>query len=388
MDLNKIFKYFGWLMIFEVMIGGAGRLFDFNGITLRMILFVIAIFIQIIVSTRPKYKVNPTIAFYMLIYISLTLLSTILGYFNESKVEFIKENILMSSYFLIFPFFYYLITKKEDVDKVINLFRISSLLMASLYLLFIGLVFFRFLAISEVYQLIDNPEIAFRGTDFAIFYKGFIFMCCGFFFFLTSKNIKHLYLAILIILPAIFATLTRGFIISIVSTYFIYFLFKKKSFSILIIMVTIFVFSFAKNFYEESLGDRTDSDQMRYIQVDQVFNKITFTSFFFGHGFGSGVEIRDNHFEVNYIEIFLKQGLLGLMFWISLFLIIIKKYIKVINNNNNNIHYANPFLFSVIFLYIQSASNPFLSNSMGLTILFLSFTCLNVLSKKNILNVS
>jgi hypothetical protein len=386
MTLNTFIKNFGWLLVFEVMIGGAGRLFDFNGITLRMIFFIIALIFQIIIITKPEYRINFSIASYLLVYIFLTIIGAIIGLINESKHDIILENVLMSSYFLLFPFFSFVITKTKDVEKVIYIFRLASLIMASIYLIFITLIFFEIISINEVYSLIDNPEIAFRGTEFAIFYKGFIFMCCGFFFFFSTKKRKNIILALVIILPAVIATLTRGFIISIILTYFVYFIFKKKSFSILILIITILMFSFVKNFYEETLGDRTESDQMRYVQVEQVVKNTTFISFLIGHGLGSGVAIRDNHFEVNYVEIFHKQGIIGIFFWLSLFILIILKYLKAVNNKN--IYYANPFLFSVIFLYIQSASNPFLSNSMGITILFLSFTCLHVLSKKINLNVA
>lgn len=381
LNLLTFIKYFGWLLILEVMIGGAGRLFDFGGITLRMLFFITGFIIQFLLFTRSNFRFKKYVVIFSSLFLLITSFSIINGKLQNANNTNLIENVLMSSYFLIFPFFTFLIKTKEDVLKIIKLYKISSFIIAIVYLLFIISLYSNFFTINDFSSIIDNPEISFRSES-ALFYKGFIFMCCGFFFFLDNKLINS-GIAYIIILPAIIGTFTRGFAISLIASYIIYYIFKNFKYSVLLLLLCLAFFSSVKNIYEKSLGDRSESDEMRVIQIDQVLERTNGLTFFIGHGFGNGVPIRDNHFEINYLEIFYKQGIIGLLFWITIFLFIILKYNSALKNNNEI--YAKPFLLSTFFLYIQSASNPFLSNSMGITIIFLSIISLSVLSK-NVIN--
>jgi hypothetical protein len=364
------------------MIGGAGRLFDFGGITLRMIFFIIALFIQFIYLSKINFKINKSILYFLVSFIFLIILGTLMGYLENGNQEFITENILMFSFFLILPLFTIFIKRIKDVKIVINIFKASSILIALIYLFVIGLSFLNIISISDIYTKIDNPEISFRGEN-AMFFKGFIYMCCGIFFYF-NYGVFSKFIALVIILPAIIASFTRGFLVSIIGTYLIYFAFKKKWYAIFILIISLLSFNFIKDFYDSTLGDRSDSDEVRYIQIKQVLDRTDFVSTFVGHGFGAGVPIRDNHFEINYLEIFYKEGIIGLFFWLSLLVYIIYLFYLCYIYGNEKL--ASPFLLSTIFLYLQSAANPFLSNSMGITIIFLSITSMQVLSSNSALN--
>jgi hypothetical protein len=103
---------------------------------------------------------------------------------------------------------------------------------------------------------------------------------------------------------------------------------------------------------------------------------VTPISVVIGHGFGEGVPIRDNHFEINYLEIFHKQGFIGLVFWFSLMF-----YIGWLYLNCKRLGYekkARPFFLAALFVYIQSATNPYLTNSIGLNMIMISIVSLNI----------
>ncbi len=103
---------------------------------------------------------------------------------------------------------------------------------------------------------------------------------------------------------------------------------------------------------------------------------VTPSSIVIGHGFGEGVEIRNNHLEINYLEIFHKQGVPGVIFWLFILF-----YIGLLYLNCKRLSYekeARPFLLAALFVYIQSATNPFLTNSIGLNMIMISIVSLNV----------
>jgi hypothetical protein len=107
---------------------------------------------------------------------------------------------------------------------------------------------------------------------------------------------------------------------------------------------------------------------------------ITPTSIVMGHGFGEGVRVRDNHLEIIYLEIFHKQGLIGLTFWVFILF-----YIGLLYFNCKRLGYekkARPFLLAALFIYIQSATNPYLTNSIGLNMIMISIVSLNIYLKE------
>ena len=378
--LFKLIQFFVWVLLFEVMVGGAGRLFEFNGFTLRMVFFIIAFLIQILLYFKASVKTKKIFLFFEIAFFLLTCLGLIIGFIENNNRDNIIENIKYSLFFIILPFLSYFIKSTNDVKHICNMFKLASIVIALIYLSFLVFVFTGYIKFSDLEILSNNTEFALRGNT-AFFYKGFIFMCVGFFFLVNSSNKIS---AFIVILPAIILTFTRGFLISLILTYILYYLFKKKTYSILIITLSILLFSYAKGFYEDNLGDKSESDQIRIEQFNEVYSKTNFVNIIFGHGLGSGTTIRDNHFEITYLEIFYKQGLLGLLFWLSILAFILYYYYKSYLIGNEK--YALPFLLSTLFLYIQSFTNPFLINSLGITILMLSMISLNVLSNKLVVN--
>ena len=132
----------------------------------------------------------------------------------------------------------------------------------------------------------------------------------------------------------------------------------------------------------EILGDKSDSDSVRYTQMDQVISSVNPISLIIGHGFGVGVPIRKIHMELSFLEIFHKQGIIGLIFWFGLFIHIFIMYINIKIKKYKDI--ALPFLLSVIFVLLQSTTNPYMNNPIGLTMILITivvFSKLNELQK-------
>jgi len=129
------------------------------------------------------------------------------------------------------------------------------------------------------------------------------------------------------------------------------------------------------------LGDKAPSDEGRIVLFKQVMSALTPLSLFVGHGFGIGIAEKPVHMEISYLEILHKQGLLGLLFWFMLFVLTVRMYFRACRNGYRRT--ALPFMLSSLLIFILTATNNYMNNPLGMSMLLVSFGVLNVLSKNN-----
>ena len=190
---------------------------------------------------------------------------------------------------------------------------------------------------------------------------------------ITIRSLKDKVITALIYL-SIVLTLSRGLILmtSIVYIFYILFISKKKWLKFFLFLFGIIAFIYLLPVYLEAIGDKSASDQVRIDTFDQVIDRINIFTIFIGQGFGNGVPIRPERMEISYLEIFHKQGILGLSFWVILLFLNfylchkIKKHREI----------ALAFVLSVCFVYLQSFTNPFVNNPIGISIITLSIVCM------------
>jgi hypothetical protein len=383
---RTILSWFFWIFILEVCVGGSGRLIQFGGeLTLRKINFVIALLISFLIIFHIK-KISKDIAYIFISYSILLAVATIIGFINYGNDARIIENILMQSFFLLLPFYSLFIKNEDDVKKVIGILKFASLFIAIIYLSVLLLIALGVLDFVTVYLTISNSvEFMGRGES-AFWFKGYLYLCIGLYFVDTEENVVLKRIKQLIILVAVYFTFTRGFILALFVSVFLYQLFFRSFLkSALVLIFSVIIIAAFGDYYLASSFDRGESDSIRKMQLEQVASSVDPASIFIGHGFGKGVPIRDNHFEINYLEIFHKQGLVGLMFWFAILI-----YISILYINCKRLGYekeARPFLLATLFVYIQSATNPYLTNSMGLNMIMISIVSLNVYLKKGSFNL-
>jgi len=385
--LDKFNKVLFILILLELFLGGGGRMVELGFLTLRMILFftVLAINIPIFLLTKKIKKYT----FDLLILFALPLLfSFIVGIRNGAKLSMIFEDIKPLSYFFSFIFFYININKLSDIQNIIKIIKISSIIMALLYIIAYISINCNLINYSNFYtKLSEYGEFAFRGKQ-AFFYKGFLFMCIGFFFYFNENKYSSKFIAAIIFI-AIILTFMRGFIISLILTYTIYMLFIKKITStriILSILMVGFLLSILSYFQTQKIGNKVESNNVRLITFKQVYETTNLTDILIGHGFGIGVPVREKHMEMSYLEIFYKQGIVGLLFWIYVFILTIKYYKNSIKNESVKV--ATPLLLATFFVYLQSLTNPFINNPIGMSMIIISLISLNILQQKSENNLS
>ncbi len=374
---KSLLRFYFLAFLLEVCIGGSGGLIHAGGLTLRKVNFIIALLISGYCFWQKK-TISKTVAYITAAFLALLAIATVNGIMHYGNNATVYENLLMQSFFLLLPFYSLFINTQKDVNKVSKIFKASSVILAVLYLALLALIFLKIISFNTVYDILtQSPEFMGRG-EVGFWYKGFIYMCVGLFFFRNEENKLVKYFCLLLLLVAIVLTFVRGFLFSLILAAFIFNLFFKNFWkSLVFILIGIGGAFLVTQLNSTAKLNRKESDRIRVLQLQQVEQRVDPVIFFIGAGFGEGVPIRDNHMEINYLEIFYKQGVIGLLFWGGIFV-----YLSLLYINAKKAGYekeARPFLLASIFVYCQSASNPFLTNSIGINVILVSIICLRVL---------
>ena len=430
---KRIESYFFTFLLYELFLGGSGRVFSFGSITLRMILFSIAL---IWFSIRIFQNPNKKFVIRMVLFFGVTVSAgALVGILNHAPKGLIFTDIKQLLFFLSIISFSFFLNTKEQVNKCIKILKNATLILSLAYLICYSFIKLNILKMEPFYNTLSvewlHDEFMFRGTGGNFFYKGFFYLGIGIFFYLFSKpTIKNGFI-VLIIYVALFLTLLRWLlaITLVIFTCTIFFNWaihkfkisflksKQMVFHLVIICVMILIPITFKNFYSTTLGNKQESVDIRKQQFDQVsaqiFNKKKPTNiskiikneevvknkkiienkevvkttkiivneevvkttkkfnFIFGKGFGIGVPIRPIHMELTYLEIFFKQGILGLSFWLFIFFYCIYNFKKAWKNHVD-LNTILPWITGVLVIYLQSITNPLLVNSIGMSFVILA----------------
>ncbi len=372
-------KYLFFMSAIELALMGSGQAISYKGISLRMLLFVILVPYSIF-----KSKLSDTIIRNFIICLGIFIGGICIGALNNASTAYILNDIkpLLFIFYLI-PLNYFL-EDNENQESVIKIIKVSALILAILYLIYVVLVLF--IPIIKLIPLFleSHNEVFFRPNGL-FFYKGFLTIMVGFIFYVYS-NSRYKYAVSIILLSAMILTLTRGLLAALLCTFIGIFiidtLMKKKIsktkliLTPLVFLVILFGISFALSLY----GDKSASDAIRFQIVDQVMENMTALSLIIGHGLGIGVDVRELHMEIAFLEILHKQGIIGLSFWMYLF---IQSFLYYRNSKLVRLK-AKPFFLIILSIYLISFTNPFVNNPIGLYPLLLSFICLKKLDAENI----
>lgn len=355
---------------------GGGRFVEIGSLTLRMVLFGAAQIFTIAILFKRKID-SQTLTLFFFFAVSL-LTSALIGISNGAELGLVFEDVKPLSYFMMIFFFSILINSHHRVILVANTVKVCSAILMVTYLAILAGLFLKFIDFNTFYERMNATGEVFFRPDVGFFYKGFLYLCVGFLFFLFSAKKSHKLLAALLLL-SIILTFTRGFLLATGLTLVIYiFFFAKRNLKILayIVLLASLVVLLAPWFVGQ-LGDKSVSNVTRVITYEQVKEKMSPFSVFLGHGFGNGVEERSVHMEASYLEIFHKQGLIGLSFWLLILALILWSFSKIRNKENK--HIALPFVLSIILIYIQTVTNPFLNNPIGMSMVLITLSVVRVL---------
>lgn len=386
--MKTLLNFLFVITLLEIFLGGGGRIFEIGDITLRILLFFINILVALLLYYQ-RGKIPAYVVIFSAVVTLALLFSTMVGWLNNAQFSFIFEDVKPLSYFYSIIFFSFYIDSIEKVNWIVSLIKKTSLFMALVYIFIQILFYFGKIDFLTFYDYVNNQisksDFFFRGTRGLFFYKGFLYMIVGLIFWIHAPRTRMKNLAILILVLAMLLTGTRGFILIFAFIYALIYgipLLMRLNIKFLIVSAIV-IFGAIFMFTRIDLGDKEISDNIRITQLREVVERIDPISIFIGKGFGVGVPVRPVHMEIGYLELFHKQGLLGICLWAFFIILLYNKYVRV--DGFKPIKQA--FFISCLFVLMVSITNPFFNNPIGISLFVLTWISFTTMINHNRMKV-
>jgi hypothetical protein len=381
---TQFMKWFFILVILELFLGGGGRLLDLGALTFRMIFFFTGLYIVLLyLIIHLKMSSGLRLAFgLVVIYVVAYIPPFVIGSMNGNDLRSMTLDVRQSLYWLSAPFFALVLNSQEIVLRTAALVRASGCFLAACYVAVVIALSLGIIDYLPFYiALNETGEFAFRGGSF-FFYKGFLFIGVAMVFFLSSSR-KFSVLLFILMSIALTTTMTRGFVLS---TFFALFLMLslQRRWKILFIAILVFLCSVSFIWLYMPAQDafievsRDISNEQRIGDLAYILNKMNVWIFLFGDGLGSLINGRIN-IENTFLWAIWKLGIGGVLFWLAP-LFICLNYFAHIKKCNSNYGTACAYMFSTILIYVQTMSNPYLNNPIGLSFILIAIFSLRTLS--------
>lgn len=372
------------ITVLELFLGGGGRLTEVGPLTLRMILFGACVsFAGIALLMKPRQDGTVKLAFGLLTAYLLVHLPGLVGAaLNGGSMEGMTAEVQQSLYWAAAPFFAMVLRTERMVERTARLVQIAGLTLASVYLLgILGLLLGAFDLASVVITLSESGEFASRGGGF-FFYKGFLYLGIATIFMIAIRP-KWWRMGVILVVTALVATLTRGFIISTsVAVLLMLTLQGRKvtlGFGLAAVLLAGFImWVYLPSFDDSLLSTRATSNQARLDDMAFIADRLTLRTVLLGEGFGSLINGRVL-IENTYLWAWWKLGVAGVLFWLTPLLICTYFFISIPNFRRDGL--ACAFYFGAILVYVQTGSNPYLNNPIGLSYIMIAIFSLRTLAR-------
>jgi O-antigen ligase len=373
------------VVLLELLLGGNGYLTEVGGIRLRVLLFLCCMMsVACHFTLRPRTSLPKEVWLLTALFIGISCIGILIGLGNGNRVDFILAELKALMYFPMLLFFALVIKDSRDIRLVANLIVFCGVLQAILYLCVMTLAHTGLVSYSSIYEFLSqSDEFIFRhnpadGFFAGFFYKGAFHLAIAAIFLLLDPVRKHLVLASMVVLALAF-TMTRGLLAALMlSLIAAVFLIRKRLwiYGLLVglaLSVIALVSTDLLQFFQ-----RPESDEVRLNDILLIAQEVDFSMAIVGEGIGALIGER-NRIEVTYLEIFYKQGMLGLFFWAAVLSVNLAAFLRLTKRARR---VALPFLLSTLFVYFATATNTFLTGSIGMCIVQLSTVALLIMSRR------
>jgi hypothetical protein len=130
---------------------------------------------------------------------------------------------------------------------------------------------------------------------------------------------------------------------------------------------------------DETVGGRYESStNQRLEDMQYMADNADAKTIIIGEGYASLINNR-YQIENTFLWAVWKLGVIGLVFWFVPFLLSLFYYFRIPDRRSNAT--ANAFMFGVVLVYVQTATNPFLNNPIGLSFVLVALFSLRVLAR-------
>lgn len=435
-QLKSVLRVLTYVIIVEVILGGAGRFIAVGPLSIRMLLYGVAFFILFICvicdfkNTIYKFNFRDINIKLILLFFVWIIFSAIKGYFFSkfSLHEVIGDVTGFVSLALIFLFTYVF-----DDKKYVK--TITSVIVAAVTVQGVALILMNFglalgvLNYEGLNTLINDLYMGamawIHPGSIRIFLKSSIYLQVGFLLalgMLMKENSKKkrilLYAALIIIGYSIILSFTRGFWIAAFVTTVLLIIKKPVNFikplGITIIGIIILMslnmaafrnvniaYSIASRVGIIHIDTNTETGKSKNIvsndAVEEALDyRIALKSHMFKQikktpilGSGFGIVFRDinqevSHSEYMYYDIWVEMGLIGLLLYIGMFIAMGYKWLKIRieRRDINKSNYLDEYILAFAGVAVTTALNPFLNNPLGITYLVLVICILNISYKE------
>ncbi len=431
-------------MLLDLGLGGNGYLIHIFGLRLREVFFVLCLaWVALRLTCIDPVRPDANLVRLSIAYLAVTGFGALLGYYSGNRTEAIVAELKPLAYFPMLFFFHVSIRTRRDVALAAGILVVCGMLLALVYLLVLMLTGAGVLPRMRLAWLLQgngSDEFIFRRLPFVgFFYKGDFYICIAVIFLLFDPFRWTKVLATIGVV-AIAMTLTRGLAIALVASIFVgialnysrtralllvgqcallftvlYFAEKVEigwsappssqaaspaksagtSPMLLAVSSVDPVYSSPRSALQAAKPDNIDfaasdqdsappgtmqrlGDYQRLGDLKFIWERLDPSMVLFGRGLGAPIGGRDR-IESTYPEMLYKQGLPGLTVWFLIALYTVSLYRNCARQTKQ---FALAFLLSSIFVFVVTASNTFLTGSIGMAVVFISLASLLVLSQE------
>jgi len=370
--------------LFEVFIGGGGRFVSIGPISLRMLLFIACVSISVMAALlRWRQDGGQMVAYgLVLAYLLIHVLGITIGAMRGAEPGAIFTEFQGTLYWLAAPFFAMELQTSVMVRRASVLIQSAGILLAVSYvLLLVGIAVGEINLGAVLSAVADNDDFGSRGYGL-LFYKSFLYVGLAIVFVVAKRSRCWLPLAILMGM-ALVLTLTRGFILSTATAVLLMLVIQGRKISIVLGLAAILGAVFIAWSYIPSIDDsfvsaRETSNSQRLDDMSFMLNHASVGTLVFGEGFGSPINGRSN-IENTYLWALWRMGIAGVLFWLTPLALCAYYYFKSRKGNSDGL--ASAYFFGAVLVYVQTATNPYLNNTIGLTFVLLAIFSLRTLAK-------
>lgn len=389
---NKIVNILWTVFVIEAFLGGGGDVFSFSFVgirlTLRMVLFIILL-LKLLIIDKKIYITTTRIQYVMLILFVYCVMSLCIGIINHQTSDAIANFKAVSYMLIIFPLVN-MSSSRNASFEVVGKFLIICATLISVASVVISMLVYSgvidFMTV-RIWLASISADLWIRNSG-GFVYAGHLFVSMAAIMLVSKllyKRFRLIYIPLLILfVAAILMSTTRGLIIAFFAAIVLIYLPQIKQSRnhvwgvIFIVILGVATVKLTQQFdFSRALDFTDNSFNIRLVNIAEGMEQF-WNSPIWGQGYGFKYSTRiTNSFEISLFDILIKQGLLGVLLW----LLYIGETIKEIRNINKlgctDIWQYYFSVVSILMMFIQSFTNPYLNNSVGMALVFITL-CMNL----------
>jgi hypothetical protein len=371
------------IVMAELVLGGGGRTFSIGSLSLRMLLFgaMIAATLVGAISSARKRDGFATANLLVLAFFASLIPGLLVDAAWGTPARIVLAGIQPILFWLTAPFFTLALQDVKTIRRGGTIITYGGVAVAVVTtILTIGL-YVGFVGFGSLYVWANQTEeMFFRGTT-NFFYKGHFFVGISLIFCVIMAP-RWWRIMVLVLIASLALSLTRGLFVAVAIALALSFVSQRRHIYIIAaLIVSVIVAAFYGHFVLDILFDptRVTSSQTRSRDISYFIMTFDYDTLLFGDGLGSLLNGRSS-VENSYLWVIWRFGILGLIFTLVPLFMSISYYFKV-PRSGENYKLASAFFFGIVMLYILTAFNPFINNSIGLMYLFCALFSLRRLSR-------